>query len=431
MFKYCLSLIFLLSISLFAHADGETSFTEKELNEIKQQLSLSNSIYQIALSTSEKSLLPLSESSWVKELEESSVSLLRQSYQMADAEQETLVTRFRSMVKWKNLWKQVKEVAPKVKSYARLNGLGLVFAIVATAPQEIVAPIIVTAMGRPDLIPIAVAFPTTAIAVGGQVAVQRFFMKRELIKSMGSREIYQAFIDTKKEYQSLLKMTKATDYLHQFAQVGNELEVLVIQKENYMTKLKETFGLKKTNITYSKVIDFCNRRNLLEEDFFVKDISEMSELPKEYRAGLILEHLRRTGDEVLVDDLYAWFGDGIVNISLNQEMEDMYKIAKELSQVETLSELKQKIMSLPEDTNAKLLSEVWKNRVIKDLSFSNKDLNHFEFRRLVNDFTELYGKIQAQEGHVTMSSQVKQQWLGYFENISSAKLTCNDQYSRL
>lgn len=429
MFKFSFLTVLFIALTIFAHAEEVTHFSEKELIEIKQQLNLSNSIYQIALNASEKSLMPLSESAWIKDLEESSTKLLRMSYQVSVTDEEKLVTRFKNMIKWKNLWGQVKSLAPKIKSYSRINGLGLVFAVVATAPSEIVGPIIVTALGRPDLIPVAVAFPTTGIAVGGQVAIQRFFVKRELIKSMGSRDIYQAFVETSKEYRNQLKMTKMTDYLHQFNQVGEELELLVIQKENYLSKMKEIFGLEKTNITYSKVMDFCTRRNLLEEDFFIKGISEMSELPKEYRAGLILEHLRKTGDEILIDDIYAWFGDGIVKVSLTNDMESTYRLAKELSQLETLAELHQKIMELPSDTNAKLLAEVWKNRVIKDLSLANKDLNHFEFRRMVNNFTKLYGTIQSQEGEVLMDAQIKTQWQEYLSSVSSSKLTCNDQYS--
>lgn len=416
-------LLFLILFSFGLHAE---EFSVTEIKEIKQQLALSSEIYKIALSVSDKSMVPLSESSWVKELEESSVRLLQLSYQMP--EKEKFIERFRHMVKWKNLWEQVKSTAPKVKSYARLNGLGLVFAIVATAPSEIVAPIIVSAMGRPDLIPIAVAFPTTALAVGGQVAIKRLFIKRELIKSMGSQEIYQAFIDTTKEHRKLLKMTSVNDYLHQFNHVNGELEVLVVQKETYFTRVKESLGVKKTNITYSKVMDFCDRRNLIDNDFFIKSVSERMDLPKEYKAGLILEHLRKTGDEVLIDDIYAWFSDGMVKITLTTEMEDLYKIGKEFSQIETLAELYQKIKSLPPDTNAKLLAEVWQNRIIMDLSLSNKDLNHFEFRRLVNNFTELYGTLQAHEGNVLMNNEIKQQWLSYIDKVSSTKLTCNDHY---
>lgn len=419
------SFIFLL-FTTSIYAQDAASFTEKELTEIKNQLSISNTIYQIALSASDKSQIPLSESSWMKELEESSVQLLRVTYQMP--EQEKLVTRVRKMVNWKSLLGQVKTLAPKIKSYSRLNGLGLVFALVATSPSEIVAPIIVTALGRPDLIPLAVAFPTTGVAVGGQIALQRFFVKKELIKSMGSKEIYQAFVETRREHRKILKMASVDDYLHKFSDEGGELEILVVEKENYFTRFKESIGIKKTNVTYSKVMDFCTRRNLLDDDFFIKSISERMDLPNEYKAGLILEHLRKTGDEILIDDLYAWFSDGIVKITLTSEMEDLYKIAKDMSKAETLAELQQKIINLPSDTNAKLLAEVWRNRIVKDLSLVNKDLNHFEFRRLINNFTKLYGELQAQGENVFMDSATKKKWMNYLENVSSEKLTCSDQY---
>lgn len=427
MFK-SLSILFLLFIFSWSLSAQEwTEFSAKELQEIKQQLSLSSAIYQVALSASEKSQIPLSESSWIKELEESSVQLLRASYVMP--EQEKFVSRFRSLIKWKNLWKQVKDLSPKIKNYTRLNGFGLAFAVVATSPSEIVGPIIVTAMGRPDLIPLVIAFPTTGVAVGGQVAAQRFLIKRELIKSMGSKEIYQAFIETGKEHRKLLKMTSVHDYLHKFNEVDGELEILTIQKENYLTKVKEAMGIKKTNITYSKVMEFCERRNLIEDDFFVKGISERIDLPKEYKAGLILEHLRKFGDEELVSDIYEWFEDGIVKMKLTSEMEEVYKAAKELSRAETLAELRAKVLNLPKDIDAKMLAEVWRNRILRDLTIANQDLNHFEFRRLVNRFTALYGKIQAQEGTVTMNAETKNSWLKYLDNISTTKLTCSDQYS--
>lgn len=429
MFKTQIVIFLLIIFSLGLKAQDSLEFSEVQLKEIKQQLSLSNSIYQLALSVSDKNKIPLSESSWIKELEESSVQLLKISYQMP--EQKKLVERFRSLVKWKNLWGQVKSLAPKVKTYSRLNGMGLAFAVVATSPQEIVAPIIVTAMGKPELIPLVAMFPTTSLIIGGNIATQGLFIRRELIKTMGSKENYQAFIEARKQHHEILKMSSVDDYLHKFNVVDGELEMLVIQKENYLTKIKEATGIKKTNITYSKVMDFCQNRNLIEDDFFVKSISERMDLPKEYKAGLILEHLRKFGDEELVNDIYAWFEDGIVKISLTREMEELYKLGKELSSTKTIAKLRQKILELPKDTNAKMLAEIWKNKIINDLSVVNEDLNHFEFRRLVNRFSDVYGSIQANKGDVFMGPEIKDKWLNYLDSVSSTKLTCSDQYSSL
>ncbi len=423
-------LLLLLLFSFIAFAqDVPSQFSADDLKVIQHELNVSSYLYQVSMEIENKAVQPLSESAWMKELEDKSMTVMQKMY-FTTAEDAPKIEKFRKLFKWKTWWEHTKKLAANMKNYTKTKGFGVAFAFVATLPSEIVGPILVTYLGHPEWSGFAAAFPASTLAVGGQMAVQKYFVKKELIQSFGSKEAYNSFVEARKENAKLLSETSIDNYIHKLSMVDNELEVIVIEKESFMKKLMVKTGFKKEGVTFSNVVDFCERRGLHQDDLFVKSLIETKELPKEQKAGLILEYLRTTGDDVMVSDIYDWFGDGIKRVNVSKQMEEVYQLTKNLHQAKNIDELKGMIINASETIDAKLFADVWRNRSLEMMS-GTLESSHFQYRRLIQNFTALYGTIHASPGQILMNKDMKLKFLDYLEFAQHKKHLCNDVISPL
>jgi hypothetical protein len=430
MFKTLLLLLIILFTPFTFSQEVSEAFNEIELNRISKNYELSSYLYQLALEKSQIAEQPLSDSFWINELKNSSKKIMEISY-AKNLEDKVKLSRFSNLIKWDKWWDQAKSIIPKIKSMSRLNGKGVAFTFIALSPADIYMPIIVSLLGHPELAPFVVALPLNTMGVGGQLLIQNIYQQQETIKAFGGKENYQAFIQAKKESRKLLKMQSAKDYIHALNFDGNEIEAITIQNENILTKTLKFFGRNQNGTNYSKVKDFIMAKGLDRSDEYLKSLLHDDHFPKNQRAGMLIEYLLNSDDDLLVKETRAQFFESFVKIPNSKDLDQVYKVASEMKQVKSFEELKALFYQLPDNLNAKIFIQVFKQDVLPHLASEMEQINYKDFRRLIKKVTPLYGEILKNPSDQYLDDELKALFIRYIDFASSAKHVCNDQLSPL
>lgn len=422
----------LLSLSLFvfmviAHAQDLGRFAELENKNIARDLDVMSFILKLGDEVEAKKGLPLSDKAWAADLAEASMELMKRAY--ADGPQEkTIIEKFRKVFNWDALWAKTKSMAKYVKSFSRHKGLAAAFILVSTAPSDLYLPAIFTALGKPELIPLAAIVPVTPLAMWGESTIQNFRSLRRIKAAIGGAQVLKDFLAARKEVLAEIGV-KANQYIHPISVFGSEVESLIINKSGHLKKILSKIGFKEKGITLGNVKKYLKAQNLLEDEVIRSILTQ--DLPDETKAGQVIYHLRFQRSEEMAYNVVAEFHESFRMIKINQSQGALWDAYQTLMKVKNLDELRHALDLIPTHVDPKDLAQLWKEKLIPEWSKNLDDISVFEFRRLVNGFDPVYGNMIAPSAPQVFDQATKNHFLGYLEKVKTTQNACSEAFEAM
>lgn len=419
----CLFLCVLFGANLACAQDINTKFTNLDHKILARDLDVANFLFKLGDEIEAKSHLNLSDSSWAKDLEDASMEFMKRAYAEGPDER-SLVEKFRHVIKWKSLWQKTKEMSLVVKAFGRYKGLAAAFILVTTAPSDIYVPAILAAIGKPEYIAVVTIIPITGILLSGENMVRKFQSTRRIEDAIGGKAAYKDFLNSRKEVMKSLQAS-GDDYLQVLSAGDEELEAVLVKRGNIFQRILSRLGLKSEAMTFNVVTAFCEERGLTE-DRMVKTILSHSDYPEEIRLGMLLKYFYNSENEEIRSAFMESFSKDLHILRISESRNALWDLYQDLVKSKNLDEVRGLIYNAPVSVSSKDLALLWKEKLLPEWSKSMDGVSLFEFRRMVNGFDHLFGRLLSDQTPDVLDESMKEEFYKYFNKVSPPGEQCLD-----
>ena len=281
----------------------------------------------------------------------------------------------------------VNGVIEEVRGMARKEGIAIAIQLAVMEVVELMSPVILTAIGQPQLIIVAELVLAPEINVPLVLAAKRLFIKRKLIRLYGGKAKYDQIVALKKTLKSEYGLG---DDALMFEDEGNNY-FSVNSKFNILSKIKSKLSIDKTinPLTLKKVL---KRNNLWNSD--LQKIKK-SDLDSSLISVLMISYAMKNypdGHEILVGAFPALHFEKNKKVSLNTAVSQW---ALRFEDVSSMTDLAQLFKEVPNSAKAFEVLLVWKNVFYPILmETSTSEVSYRDYRNWAKNLNPLFVKAE-------------------------------------
>ena len=206
--------------------------------------------------------------------------------------------KFKKMMghlKFSNVWLRLKSGLIGVHGFFKKRGIGMALGLGLGLICEYTVPIVLGAMGLPQLIPFSLMTPWGTIYSTVPGVTNRLRLRKRLINELGSKKAYLAYQEQMKVMMKEIKMSHPDQILYPIRSVGNINQALVVSKNSLWSSVLTKLGLNPGNLNSTSLKIFLLRNSI--SDPYIDKIRKTNSFPKYIKTALIADHIMLTADE--------------------------------------------------------------------------------------------------------------------------------------
>ena len=231
--------------------------------------------------------------------------------------------------------------------------------------------------------------------------IENLAARKKLIQIYGGEETFEEVREAERAASEELNLHSTSEWLVPTTlQDGTVVGPVASKSKGMAKKALSAVGWDDQHLTYEGLDHFCSEHG--ESDIFIEGLRADPNLPKQFKLVLLLRHLADTRPPELFYEIQETFSAGFAEIKALGDYSRLREWCLKGLRVETISDLRDLIRTVPADANPKQVIALWREMIFPDLASRNirqladlkspKAIQLADYRRLANNLQILKAK---------------------------------------
>lgn len=269
-------------------------------------------------------------------------------------------------VKFQSFWKKIditktasliEKSLVGMKIFFKKRGFSMALAVAMGLVSEWLVPVILVKIGLSVLLPISMVTPWSMMYLSIPNSINKAFVKRKIIKDLGGKQQYNAYMAQLHASYDVLKLTNPDQLILPIANRGSLVEAVVIPKQSTWNSLLTKIGLHPKRLNYQSLKLFIAEHGLSNN--YVEWINKNPEFDKSVKVYLLVNHILKNDDPDITSHFKTKFNNHFVTVQNNANWNTVEKWAKEMIKAPTARDAYFRARNVPEGTSVNEVLQLW------------------------------------------------------------------------
>jgi hypothetical protein len=316
-------------------------------------------------------------------------------------------------------------------SLARRFGIQVGIFYALAAQVDYTMPIILTAMGHPEIGLPLLATPFSSTSTATFILGKKALKFRHLVKTLGGKDVVMDHFKVFRKVKNFFGQTFfAKNELIDITVAGKKY-ILTVEQENLFTKFKQKMGWNK-KLNYDNMIKFLREESFMPE--LVRRI-ENSDRPKHTKWLRLLIKIEKNGSKDLVNKMRSRFGKFINEIEYLPKLTEQRTWVLRAASSTSFKELYAHMSRIPDNIPPRTLDKIWRNYILKNATKNIGDYSsrsaYKAFRNLFEDYDKDIRNSLFNSSDYSMTSDMRTNFKRYMRKALTPISACEMNFVKL
>lgn len=332
---------------------------------------------------------------------------------------------------WQFLVAKVRAAGAAIGNFAKKNGIAAASSIVLGTALDVVVPIALIKIGKPEFIPISAVMPYQLILYGTYHKMISIAQLPYLIHLYGGRENFYRVKTAQEKIRKEWSIKDENDLI--FPLLTHEEKTLFVnirKKSGHIGQLLEHLGWKKAPLSYQTLKAFSEKEK--KHSDLIQRLDHTKNLNDPLKAIILLHQLARTEDPQTIAKLKQGFPSsfrelkGIPHPLISQTTQWIQKFRK----IETVEDLQQSMDEIPHDLSVASVASLWEKILLPIVGQRLNKKHPQDVKRFYSLSPAFIAQASIGDGKAPWFLEWRTKFLSHF-GLKTAPIACQGAFVKM